>query len=87
MVKKVNLGQLAFGRDMIMRVKQQANWRLVWIMKKKKADENWRQENLKQIKHIYRIGNMVLIGHVRRKLKMPYEGPYKIVQLFHNGAV
>eukprot|EP00957_Ditylum_brightwellii_P117360 8950496-Ditylum_brightwellii.AAC.1 len=85
-------GTLAFNYDMIMQTKVKVDWELV----KKKRQEDMLKNNIKEnksrIKHVYKVGNKVLIVNLRDKrstdpkLSKLTEGPYKINKVHRNGT-
>ena len=60
MLKKTP-GQLVFGRDMILNISHVANWELICQNKPKVIDRNNKAKNAKQVKHVYKRGNLVLL--------------------------
>ena len=80
-------GQLAFSRDMVVQAQHDANWRVIYERKQRRARQNNDMENKKRIDHMYCVGDFVLVDHEHRKLHQPYEGPYKIKNIYSNGCV
>ena len=60
MLKKTP-GQLVFGRDMIFKISHVANWELIHHNKQKQIVRNNKAKNAKQVEHIYKKGNLVLL--------------------------
>jgi transposase InsO family protein len=81
--------QLVFGRDAILNIKFDANWKLIRERKQRAINENNQMENKKRIPHNYRVGDKVLyrVEWVSKYNENPYDGPYKIVQVNTNGTV
>lgn len=81
--------QLVFGRDAILNIKFDANWKLIRERKQRIINANNQKENKKRIPHNYRVGDKVLyrIEWVSKYNENPYEGPYEIVQVNTNGTV
>jgi hypothetical protein len=81
--------QLVFGRDAILNIKFDANWKLIRERKQRAINQNNQMENKKRIPHNFRVGDKVLyrVKWVSKYNENPYEGPYKIVQVNTNGTV
>ena len=81
--------QLVFGRDAILNIKFDANWKLIRERKQRAINQNNQMENKKRIPHNFRVGDKVLyrVEWVSKYNENPYEGPYKIVQVNTNGTV
>ena len=81
--------QLVFGRDAILNVKFDANWRLIREWKQRSINDNNQNENKKRIPHTYRVGDKVLyrVDWMSKYNENPSEGPYEIVQVNTNGTV
>ena len=82
-------GQLVFGRDMILNISHEANWRLISQMKQKRINQNNERENRSRIPHEYHIGDKILIKNpnASSKLNQPWIGPYEITEAYENGTV
>ena len=81
-------GQLVFGRDMIFNIKHIANWKSIKERKQKLIDYNNERENKKRIKHKYNIDDKVLLErHDANKYERPYDGPYRVKQVYDNGTI
>ena len=52
--------QLVFGRDAIMNIKHEANWKFIRERKQKLIEQNNKKENAKRIPHDYKVGEKVL---------------------------
>eukprot|EP00957_Ditylum_brightwellii_P067291 5107161-Ditylum_brightwellii.AAC.1 len=82
--------QLVFGRDAILNVKHEANWKYINERKekviKKKQNEN---ENKKRNLHLYQVTDGVLIKGDRSSKygDYAYKGPYDIAEVNNNGTV
>ena len=81
--------QLVFGRDHILNVKFEADWKQIRENKQKLIDKNNEKENKKRLKYTYEVGQKVLIKteQSRKYGKNPYEGPYEVVQVRNNGSL
>ena len=81
-------GQLVFGRDLIFNIKHEANWKAINERKQRIIAKNNKYENSKRLSHDYKVGDKVLLErHDARKMERPYDGPYKITQVYTNGTV
>ena len=81
-------GQLVFGRDMIFNIQHQANWEYIRQRKQKIINKNNLRENSTRVKHVYQIGDKVLIRRgTENKYEAPYKGPYDIEKVYDNGTV
>ncbi len=81
-------GRLIFGREMILDMKHQANWKASKDRKRATIKKNNMQENSKLIDHTYQIGDKVLVSrNSPHKYERPYDGPYEILQVNTNGTV
>ncbi len=81
--------QLVFGRDAILNIKFDANWRLIRERKQRVINTNNQKENKKRIFHQYRVGDKVLyrVDSLSKYSENPYDGPYEIVRVNTNGTV
>ena len=83
--------QLVCGRDAILNVKHEANWKLIRERKQRLIRENNRRENAKRKKYTYTAGEKVLIRTDWNKAPKygedPYDGPYRIIRVNDNGTV
>jgi hypothetical protein len=83
--------QLVMGRDAILNVKHEANWKYIRDRKQKIIAENNKRENAKRINYNYRPGQKVLLTTDWTKASKygenPYDGPYDIVKVNDNGTV
>ncbi|MGH7954563.1 MAG: hypothetical protein ACREOZ_01230, partial [Gloeomargaritales cyanobacterium] len=82
-------GQLVFGRDMILPIPFNADWRVIHQRKQRLISASNRKENLKRTQHVYNIGDQVLIEHGRPgpKISRRTEGPFEVVGVYANGTV
>ena len=53
--------QLVFGRDAILNIADEANWKLIKDRKQKLIDQNNKRENASRKPHTYNVGDKVLI--------------------------
>ena len=81
--------QLVFGRDAIMNIKHEANWKFIRERKQKLIEQNNKKENAKRIPHDYKVGEKVLYrADPSSKFGADaYEGPYEVVKVNDNGTV
>jgi hypothetical protein len=81
--------QLVFGRDAILNIKFNANWKYIREQKQQTINTNNQNENKKRIPHHYCIGDRVLyrVDSMSKYSENPYDGPYTIVQVNTNGTV
>ena len=81
-------GQLVFGRDMILPVNHEADWRYIRQRKQTQINKDLNSENNTIIDHNYRVGYTAT--NKKRsayKLKTLFKGRYEIVQTWTNGTV
>ncbi len=72
-------GQLVFGRDMIFNIKHVANWEYIRQRKQQIIDKNNQRENARRVKHVYSVGDQVLLKRgTENKYETPYKGPYEV---------
>lgn len=81
--------QLVFGRDHILNIKYEANWKQIRDQKQKLINKNNKLENKKRKEYNYTVGQKVLIKteQSRKYGRNPYQGPYEIITLNNNGSV
>ena len=81
--------QLVFGRDHILNIKYEANWKHIRDQKQKVINKNNERENRKRKRYDYAVGQKVLVQEEqsRKYGKNPYTGPYEITALHKNGSV
>ena len=83
--------QLVFGRDAILNIQFQADWKHISERKQSLIYYNNKHENRKHIKHQYRFNDRVLLdvtGTTKVKYaKNLYEGPYRVQQVNDNSTV
>ena len=73
---------------MIFNIKHEANWKAINERKQRIIAKNNKYENSKRLPHDYKVGDKVLLErHDARKMERPYDGPYKITQVYTNGTV
>ena len=75
--------QLAFGRDSILNVRHEANWKLIKEKKQKLINLGNELENKKRLNHEYKIGEKVVLKNAL-KIKFnkdAYVGPYIITDV------
>ena len=59
--KQKILGQLVFGRDMILPINHLANWRFICQRKQAQIEKNVINENSTRINHNYRSGDQIML--------------------------
>ena len=81
--------QLVFGRDAMLNVLHEANWRYIKDRKQKFININNKKENSKRIPHEYKVGEKVLIlNESRTKYGTDaYSGPYTVKEVRNNGTL
>ena len=82
-------GQLIFGRDMLLDLKFDPNYKQMWSQKQKRILYNNARENSKRISHDYKVGKYayILKDGQYRKLEGDKKGPFRITEVFSNGTV
>ena len=81
--------QLVFGRDAILPIQHQADWKYIQNKKQKLIEVNNKRENKSRIPHEYKVGDMILTSRSKRSKHGEREknGPYPILQVNDNGTV
>ena len=82
--------QLVFGRDSILNIQHQADWRMIQKRKQNLINKNNMRENLKRKVYQYLPGQQVLVAADTSGRKFgvnPYKGPYIIETVNNNGTV
>ena len=82
-------GQLVFGRDMLLSLPYRADWARIKLRKQGLIDKGVKRENKSRIKHVYSVGDNVLLTRpgIIPKMSQPRTGPFQITQVFTNGTV
>ena len=86
---KATPGQLVFGRDMLLDIKFEPNYEVMWQRKQKRINYDNIRENTKRVSHDYQVDDYAYIlrdGHYR-KLEGDKLGPYRITDVYTNGTV
>ena len=81
--------QLVFGRDSMLNVIHEANWRYIKERKQKFININNKKENAKRIPHDYTVGDTVMIKQ-QSNIKYgtdAYSGPHTVVEVRNNGTL
>jgi hypothetical protein len=81
--------QLVFGRDAVLNVLHEANWRYIKERKQQFINYNNKRENAKRKEHQYHVGDRVLIKNATN-IKYgtdAYSGPFTVVEVRTNGTV
>ena len=85
---KATPGQLVFGRDMVLNLSYEADWASIKAKKQALINKNNARENSSRIPKDYVVGDKVLLERIgSRKYERPYDGPFKITQVYTNGTV
>jgi transposase InsO family protein len=81
--------QLVFGRDAILNIQFEANWKFIKDRKQHLIRQNNKRENAKRIPHQYHVGDEVLIKQDQNTKfgSDPYKGPFTITEVRTNGTV
>ena len=83
--------QLVFGRDAILNIKFEADWKYIKERKQLAINYNNKRENSKRIPYIYQVNQQVMLdvtGTTKSKYAQnPYAGPYKVLKVNDNGTV
>ena len=81
--------QLVFGRDSILNVKHEANWKIIKERKQKLINKGNERENKNRIAHKYKVGDKVLLKNAwKTKFNQDaYIGPYTITTVRNNGTI
>jgi RNase H-like domain found in reverse transcriptase/Reverse transcriptase (RNA-dependent DNA polymerase)/Integrase zinc binding domain len=81
--------QLVFGRDAILNIRFQADWKFITERRQKTIIQNNERENAQRIPHNYVVGdNVMVLNEQHRKYGQPrYSGPYTIDRVNDNGTV
>ncbi len=81
-------GAAVFGRDMFVPLAQAVNMELVQERRQAIAEANNRRENARRTKHVYAVGDRVLILTFKpNKMAPQASGPFVINQVHGNGTV
>ena len=81
--------QLVFGRDHVLNLKHEVDWKKIKENKSRLIHKNNERENRKRIKYTYEVGQKVLIKteQSRKYGKDPYAGPYEVVEVRNKGGL
>ena len=81
--------QLVFGRDAILNIPYEANWKLVKLRKQQRIKRDNQRENAKRIPHTYQVGDKVLVSAdaLDKFSTTPYKGPYIVKKVHTNGTL
>ena len=83
-------GKNIFSRDMILQVKEVANWEFIKEWKVHTVHQSNAQGRGKQLQHPYWVGDKVLIGnkeYLRDNFLIPTQGNFKVLEVFGNGTL
>ena len=80
---------MVFGRDYILNLKQEIDWKRIKENKSTLIQRNNERENNKRIKYTYTVGQKVIIKteQSRKYGKNPYHGPYEVVEVRNNRSL
>ena len=81
--------QLVFGRDAILNIQHQANWKYIKDRKQRMIRINNKRENSKRKPYTYQVGEQVLIKADQNSKygSDSYYGPHTVVRVNNNGTV
>ena len=81
--------QLVFGRDSILNVRHEANWKIIKERKQKLINKGNERENKNRIDYKYKEGDKVLLKNAwKTKFNQDaYSDPYKITTVQDNGTI
>ena len=86
--KDFSLGQLVFGRDMILPIKNRVDWRLICQKKQAHINNDNFRENRHRVEYDFKVGdNSMITKHTSYKYETPYMVLFVITQWFTNGMV
>ena len=80
---------LEFGRDSVLNIRHEANWKLIKERKQKLINRGNDRENKNRVLHEYKVGDKVLLknGWKTKFNQDAYIGPYTITAVRNNGTV
>jgi transposase InsO family protein len=85
---KISPGSLVFHRDMMLPIPIMADYNLLRERRQVIIDYNNARENRKRLFKDYQVGDQVLLmTHVKGKLKPKTTGPYQITDVHVNGTI
>ena len=81
--------QLVYGRDSILNITHEANWKLISKRKQKIIKRNNDKENRSRLVHKYKTGDLVLIKNEQTTKygNTAYSGPYTVTSVHDNGTL
>ena len=81
--------QLVFGRDEILPIFHQADWKYIKAKKQRLINMNNKRENAKRITHEYQINDKILLLRQKRNKhgEKEYDGPFTILDIHNNGSI
>ena len=81
--------QLVYGRDSILNITHEANWKLIRKRKQKLIKRNNDKENRTRLVHKYKIDDLVLIKNEQSTKygNTAYSGPYTVTSVHDNGTL
>ena len=81
--------QLVFGRDSILNITHEANWKLIRDRKQKLINKNNERENRTRKVHQYKTEDLVLIKNEQSTKygNTAYSGPYTVTSVNENGTL
>ena len=86
--KCYSLGQLLFGRDIILLIKHKVDWELVRQKNQAQINKYNIRENRHRVDYDYKVGDSVMFNnHTTYKYETPNKGQFMITQFFTNGTV
>ena len=86
--KQKNLGQLDFGRDLILLINNIVNWKYICQRKQAQIEKYVIRKNFKRIDYDYNIGNEVMFKRNHAyKYETPLQCTYENIQTWMNGTI
>jgi len=81
--------QLVFGRDALLNISFEANWKLIKENKQRLIRRNNERENKKRTPYTYKVGQKVLVENkMNQKFgRNPYNGPFIVKKVKTNGTL
>ena len=83
------MSKLVFGRDSVLNITHDANWKIIKERKQKLIQKGNQRENRTRLEHQYKPGDKVLIKNAQDTKfgQTAYTGPYIIQEVNNNGTV
>ena len=80
--------QLVFGRDAMLNIQHEANWKYIKALKEQRIIQNNKAENKARLSHAYKVGDRILVKNNSNSkyANTAYKGPFKVMAIFNNGT-